>query len=776
MTIEIALLLGVLATMVALFLTEKIPVDLTAFLGLSLLTLTGYLTADEAFTGFASSAVITMLSIFIIGGALLRTGVADMIGAWFHRLVGGSEVSLIVVLMLVAGGLSAFINNIAAVAVLMPAVSSVAKRTGIAPSRLFMPLSFGAILGGTTTLVGTPPNIVAGALMEQYGLRPFGLFDFTPIGLALLLAGVLFMTTIGRRLLPERRKDSGAASTRELSRTYQLDDRLFTIHVPEQSHLAGRSLEAARLGPSLSVEILAIQRSGEWIFAPDRSTRLAGGDTLLVKGRRALFEKLGQVRGIEVRRTTARALPELTRGVGGLRATIGEESQLPGRTLRELRFRDVYGLVVVGLVRNGELQMEDLGRDPLRTGDELIALGARPELKAFAHTEGCEVHEFGLGALAPLQDKLFVVDVSSGSPLAGRAIRDSGIGRAMGLTVGGLIRHGVTRLCVSPDERIEVGDGLVVAGEPWRVHGLVELAGQPVEPGAPDALAESDTTGVVEVAVSPRSSIVGRSLAELQFRTRYGLQVLSIWSDGRSFRTRLTHRRLGFGDALLIQGRWDDIGRLAADPDFVVLSEHVETPRRTSRAPWALAGLALMIGLVVSGVQPIHVAAFSAASLTLLSGALRMDEAYLAIEWRAIFLVAAVLPVGIAMERTGAAELLSGAVTDSAGPLGPYAVLAALVVLASLLSQGLDGAPAVVLLAPVVIRTASSLGLDPTPLMLGVALAASAAFMTPFSHKANLLVMGAGAYRSMDYVRVGTLLTVVVLALIVIGVPLLFPF
>jgi di/tricarboxylate transporter len=183
-----------------------------------------------------------------------------------------------------------------------------------------------------------------------------------------------------------------------------------------------------------------------------------------------------------------------------------------------------------------------------------------------------------------------------------------------------------------------------------------------------------------------------------------------------------------------------------------------------------------MVALVAGGLQPIHVAAFTAASLVVLSGALTMEEAYRAIEWKAIFLVAAVLPVGLAMERTGAAQLLADSVTTLAGPLGNYATLAAIVTLASLLSQGLDGAPAVVLMAPVVIQAAQGLGISPYPLMMGVSLAASAAFMTPFSHKANLLVMGAGGYRSMDYLRVGTPLTIVLIVLMVFMIPIFFPF
>jgi di/tricarboxylate transporter len=183
-----------------------------------------------------------------------------------------------------------------------------------------------------------------------------------------------------------------------------------------------------------------------------------------------------------------------------------------------------------------------------------------------------------------------------------------------------------------------------------------------------------------------------------------------------------------------------------------------------------------MIGLVVTGFQPIHVAAFTAASLVILAGALSMQQAYRVIEWRAIFLVAAVLPVGFDMERTGAATFLADTVTTTAGPLGPYFVLGALIVLASMLSQGLDGAPAVVLLAPVVIQMADQLDLSPYPLMMGVSLAASAAFMTPFSHKANLLVMGAGGYRSADYLKVGTPLTILLFVLLTLLVPVFFPF
>ena len=215
---------------------------------------------------------------------------------------------------------------------------------------------------------------------------------------------------------------------------------------------------------------------------------------------------------------------------------------------------------------------------------------------------------------------------------------------------------------------------------------------------------------------------------------------------------------------------------LPKDKDLVVLSEIFGSEKKVEKAPFAVGGLLLMIAFVVSGFQPISVAAFAAATFVVLTGVISMKEAYRVIEWRAIFLVAAVLPVGVAMESSGTAMLISENVAYFAGQYGPYAILASLIVLSSLLSQGLDGAPAVVLLTPVVLSIAETSAISPYPLMMGVALAASAAFMTPFSHKANLLVMGAGGYKSWDYVKVGTPLTIIILAVLVLMVPIFFPF
>ncbi len=776
MTLQIVALFALLGGMVYLFLTEKLPVDLTAFLGLVVLVFAGYVTPGEAFQGFSSPAVITMLSVFILGAALLETGVADLIAARIHRLVGDSEIRLIVVLMVVAGVLSAFMNNIAATAVLMPAVATLAPRAGLPPSRLFMPLAFGAILGGTTTLVGTPPNILAGQMLTDRGLEPFSLFDFTPLGLAILGLGLIYMLTIGRKLLPNREK-SGLASPRgdDLMQVYQLESRLFSLRLPEDSPLAGRTLAETRLGNMLGVKVASIQR-GSRRFEPEGSSKLEGGDLLIVDGEPDRVNELLKIQRMEVQSLPARQLPRVPQGVGGVRATLVEGSSIAGRTLRELKFRERFGIAVAAIRHDGELIRNRLGGRSLQPGDEVLGLGTRETLTRFSESPDFTVDDIGLSPLVELQDQLCVIVVSEDSDLAGSTLGRSRLGELAGLTVAGIIRDDTTRLAVSPAEIIQAGDRLLLTAAPEHLAALAELGEVRLNPEAEDVSLETGELGMVEAAIAPRSEAVGQTLKDLDFRGRYGLLALALWRAGQAVHTDLASVTLRFGDALLLYGPREKIRLLASEPDFLVLSQADQAPRSKRKAPFALAGLVLMVGLVATGFQPIHVAAFTAASLVILAGALTMQQAYRVIEWRAIFLVAAVLPVGFAMERTGAATFLADTVATTAGPLGPYFVLGALIVLASMLSQGLDGAPAVVLLAPVVIQMADQLDLSPYPLMMGVSLAASAAFMTPFSHKANLLVMGAGGYKSSDYLKVGTPLTILLFVLLTLLVPVFFPF
>ena len=775
MTVEIAILLAIVLAMAVLFFTEKLPIELTAFLGLVVLTLGGYVTPAEAFTGFSSPAVITMLSIFFVSAALLHTGVADMIGGRVHRLIGDRERLLVVAIMVVAGVLSAFMNNVAAVAVLLPAVASIARRTGIAASRLFMPLSFGAILGGTMTMVGTPPNILAADLLRERGLEPFGLFEFTPIGAILLGVGVLYMITFGRWLLPRRTRETGAGAAVDLTRVYDLTASLVGIRIPPGSTIVGRTLGEARLGSTLHAQVVAIVRDGQRTLAPRADTVVRDGDELIVEGQLDEVRELFGGHGIELGDPTPDFLADAWGDIGCQALQVGEDSPLVGQTLRDAHFRERHGTLVIGIRRGDEILDSDLAERIICSDDELLTVGTRTQLEATTLPDGVVARSLDPATMPDLYGHLFLLGIHAGSPLAGTRLRDSHIKELAGLTVVGVGRDGGTIQTVDPDTRIRTGDQLLVAGDPDRVRTLLELGNAQLRQDISRAGFESDDVGMVEVTLAPRSRVEGLTLAEIDFREQHGLQALAIWRKGRPIKDDLARQELRFGDALLVQGSYNRIRLLGAHPDFVVLSSAAQEPRRTAKAPLAIGSLGVMIAMVVTGFQPIHVAAFTAATLVVLLGAIKMEEAYRAVEWKAVFLVAAILPMGLALEKTGAAMLAADMVSAATGPYGPYAAMAGMFTMSSVLSQCLDGAPAVVMMAPVVIEAAANLDIDPRTLMMGVALAASAAFMTPFSHKANLLVMGSGGYKTTDYLRVGTPLTIVLLILMVVLVPVFFP-
>jgi di/tricarboxylate transporter len=776
MTFEIAFLLALLVTMAILFLTEKLPIEITAFSGLVILVFAGYVPAGDAFSGFSSPAVITMLSMFFLSAALLHTGLADLVGARVHRTIGPRERPLIVAIMGLAGLLSSVMNNVAATAVLLPAVASISHRTGISPSRLFMPLSFGTILGGTLTLVGTPPNILAGEMLRDRGLVPFALFDFLPPGAVILFCGIVFVVIFGVRLLPVRGGPTSVSRQNELSQVYQLHDSTFSIQVPQGSKLDGRTLRATSLGTALGVQVVGVLRDSKRHLAPPADFVLRGGDILLVKGHRESVRELFRVRGTEFDEVRAEDLEGATRRVSGFVATMHATSHFAGMSLRQIDFRARFGAIVIGIRRDGALVDSTLGNEPLLPDDEVIALGTRAHLDEPALQEHFRISALSHSTFQDMHGHLYLLHVPEDSALVGTTIGDSRMGELVGLTVSGIFRGDETLLGLEPKEIVRADDRLLVTGDPDRIRSLLSLGDVHLQQDVTEGVVESDGVGLVEAAIAPRSSIAGSTLADVDFRGTRGVQVLAVWREGELIHDGLAQLVLRFGDALLLQGPWPKIRGLASDRDLLVLSPVAREPRRTKKAIFALGSLALMIGLILSGFQPVHVAAFTAATFVVLTRAITMEEAYRSIEWRAIFLVATILPVGVALERCGAAQLLSETVTAVAGPLGPYGVLAVLAVLSSLLSQTLDGAPAVVLLTPVALSSAENLGISPYTVMMGISLAASAAFMTPFSHKANLLVMGAGAYRVRDYLRVGTPLTILVLLLIVFLVPVFFPF
>jgi len=599
---DIALMLAILAVSVLLFIVDWLRVDVVALLVLLTLILTGLVTPTEAFSGFSSPAVVTVWAIFIVSGGLLHTGVANLVADRLLQIAGTRIPRLTGLLMATVGLMSAVMNNVGATAVLMPSVVSMSRRVRVNASRLLLPLAFGSLLGGMTTLIGTPPNILVSDALRTAGLEPFSMFDFAPVGFTVLIMGVVYMVLIGRRLLPDR---SPA-------------ERL-----------------AAAAGPE--VDLVDLYRLGERLF----------------------------------------------------RARIPHGSVLIGQTLAECGLRQDFELSVIGIERRGESRLAPAKDFVLRRGDVLL--------------------------------------------------------------VEGMVDH------------------LVWA----EATGRLEV--QP-EVGVDDKDLQSGAIGVAEVLLSPHSRLVGKTLSDIQFREKYNLSVLAILRDGRPQRTGLAELPLRFGDTLLVQGPRANFRILQREPDYVVLGGIEEEPAiRARKAPLAAGLVLVMLGMVVAGWLPIMAAALLAGVLMVITGCLTMDEAYQSIEWRAVFLVAGMLPLGIAMENTGTAEYLARLMVDLVGDSGPLAILIGFYVMTNLLTQFISNAASTILIAPIAIGVARSVGSDPRTLLMAVAVAASAGFLTPVGHQANVLVMGPGGYRFRDYIKIGLPLDLLTLAVVIIVLPLVFP-
>jgi di/tricarboxylate transporter len=325
------------------------------------------------------------------------------------------------------------------------------------------------------------------------------------------------------------------------------------------------------------------------------------------------------------------------------------------------------------------------------------------------------------------------------------------------------------------DFELHAGDTLVIVGDPSRVERLSALSELIVEEALSATELESGEIGVFEVVPSPRSRAIGKTLVGLGFREKYGFQVLAIWRGGKPRRSLVATMPLQLGDALLVIGPRDKAHLLAEDRDFILLTADLRSPVQTNKALFAIGGLLLMLGLTIFLQLPTHVSALAGALFVILCGALTMEDAYREINWRVVILIAAMVPMGIAFDNSGAAGVLAQWLTNVLGKLGPYAALLAFGILASAVSQLLDSVVAVLLLGPVAVRVAENIGVSPYPILMTIAVATSIAFLTPFSHRVNLIVMGPGAYRKKDYLKIGLVLTVVSLLVLCVVVPIVMP-
>jgi len=587
------ILLTLIITLVAaaLLISEKLRPDLVAVAVMVTLGLLGLVTPAETFAGFSGSAVMTILGISIISVALHQTGITHLLGRVMSRLSGGSDLRQILVTMVIAAALSLFMNNIAAVGVLLPAVMSLTRQSQTSPSRLMMPLAYGTILGGMATLLTTSNIIVSGALRDA-GFQPFGLLDFMPIGGPIVLVGIAYMLIVGRRMLPTALPDGAASRARqlrkELGHLYELDTNLCEVEVLPGSALAGKTIAAGKWAARTGLNLTALVRQGQIIHS----------------------------------------------------------------------------------LHPGEI---------IRTGDRLIGNGCPPAE---------ELTALGLRQLdRPTQE---------------RAFTDQG-------------------------------------------------------------------TILGELVLSPHSNLIGRSLKEVSFRDKYNLNVLSVWRESKPIQDKISDLPLRFGDALLVQGTASDLHLVRQDNNLILLEEDPDAVLKPGKQALAAVITLLTLGLASLGSLPVATVVMAGAVLLLLTGCLEMRDIYQSMEWKAIFLIAGMWPLSTAIRTTGLADLTVQTIFTAVGQASPLLVAAVMIFLAFILTQVMSGQVASLVLAPLALAAASQLNVDPRGMGMGIALACSLAFATPFGHPVNIMVMNSGGYRIRDYLRIGFPLTVLAYACILLG-------
>ena len=565
-----------LGVLVALLLVEPVTVPL-ADAGV-LATPIELVSVEQGLSGFANAATLTVLAMFVLSEGVRRTGIVRRLGDRIRQTTGEDESRQLGATIGLVAPVSGFVNNTAAVAILLPMISELAERGGTSPSKLLLPLSYASMIGGTLTLVGTSTNVLASDLYARLApaavAREFGMFEFTGVGVVLLVVGTGYLLTVGRWLTPAR-----IEPRTDLTEEYAVAEYLTEVVVSAESPLVGQSVSDA------------------------------------------------------------------------LRGTA-------------------YDLDVVQLIRDNRTFVEPLGRKQIRAGDVFTLRTDRESLRELADTEG---------------------------------------------------------LSLVPDAEVD------------------------------DEELETPETGqnLVEIVVAPGTEIVGESLASVSFRQRYDATVLAIRRGESLVRERLDGLSLAAGDTLLIEASTDAVGRLARRREFTVAAGTDDETEREEKTGIAVGIVAGVVAFAALGVAPIVVTARTGALAMVVTGCLDPQEVYESVHWDVIFLLAGVIPLGVALQTSGTASLLAGLVVDAAAVLPPLAILALFYVVTAALTNVVSNNASVVLMIPVAIQSAVELGQSPLAFAMAVTFAASTAFMTPVGYQTNLFVYGPGGYKFTDYVRVG---------------------
>lgn len=592
MTIEIAVVFIVLIGAVILFSLEKMPIDLTAIVVMAVLLTTGIISPSEAVSGFSNPATITVGAMFIISGALNKTGALRFFGDLSTRMFRYGFLFAIIVTMITVAFVSAFINNTPVVAVFIPVLLKVARDNNINPSKLLMPLSFASIFGGVCTVIGTSTNILVNSIAISYDQPGFEMFEFTKLGLIFLVIGIVYMAFIGIRLIPARRTEA------DLTQSFSMNNYITDIVLLPEAESVNKRLVESPLVKELDLDVIYVIRSATRLLRPINTIFLQAGDVLRV---RCDIEKI-------------RALQER---------------------------------VGVILKSNLKIKQEDI---------------------------------------------------------------------------------------------------------------------------------EAEDVILVEAIIAPNSELEGQSLKSINFRHKFRATALALRHRGQLLQEAFAATRLSAGDALLIEVRKENYEYLKNNPNFVLVSD-INIPVYKKRK--IIPAVAIIVGVIIAatvGILSIMAAALIGCILLVLVGCIKLDEAYHAIDWKIIFLLGGILSLGLALEKTGAAILISNFIISNLGGFGPLLVLAAFYLLTSMLTEAMSNNATAVLLAPIAINAAISLGVDPRPFLIAIMFGSSASFMTPIGYQTNTMIYNVGQYRFSDFLKVGTPLNIIFWLIASLLIPVFFPF
>lgn len=612
----------ILGLTAVLFATGKIRSDIVALCALITLMLIGILTPEEALSGFSNPVVVMMVGLFVVGGAVLQTGLAKMISGRIMRLAGNSETRLFFLVVTVTAAIGAFVSNTGTVALMMPIIVSLAASARLNVSRLLMPLAFASSLGGMLTLIGTPPNLVIQDTLTAAGYEPLSFFAFFPVGLVALGVGIIVLFPLSKWMLARNEKGdsnrtTGGKTLRQMVKEYRLADNLALFRVTDTSGVKGKTVGGLDIYNRYGLTVLEVRRE------PNRQQRLL----------KSIEQKL--------------AGP----------ATV------------------------------------------LEADDIIYVTGKKYSARKFAHDMRLET--------------------------------------------------------IKADNGKKDGDGAL----------------------------DFYDLGMAEIVILPSSRLINRMLKEAALRAKYSINVIGIRRKGIYIMEKLADEKLRSGDVLLIQGTWENIARLGSDEDrWVVLGQPLEEAAKVTldyKAPLAAVIMLAMVALMVFGFIPIApvTAVMTAGVMMVLSGCFKnVEAAYKTINWESIVLIAAMMPMSVALEKTGASAMISHSMVSVFGSIGPLPLLAGIYITTSLLSLFISNTTTAVLMAPIALSAAVELGVSPYPFLFAVTLGASMCFASPFSTPPNALVMQAGHYTFIDYVKVGLPLQIAIGVVMMFVLPMLFPF